>query len=96
MVKKLLTILVLMSAVCLMSQQAPAQTNNPQSTINNPKYTSFAYVSRNYIITAEPAGARSFMINVINLSDYVIVVQPQDFIYRGESGRCYIGQVFET
>ena len=55
----------------------------------------FAHVSRNYIITAEIAGAHSFMVNVINLSDYIIVVQPQDFIYRGESGAFYIGQVFE-
>jgi len=55
----------------------------------------FAYVSRNYVITAEPAGTHSFMVNIINLTDYVIVVQPQDFIYRGESGRSYIGQVFE-
>ena len=99
-IRILTAIFVLISAVCLMSPQAPSQTNNQQSKIqnpqfDNPKYTSFAYVSRNYIITAEPAGARSFMINVINLSDYVIVVQPQDFIYRGESGRCYIGQVFE-
>ena len=56
---------------------------------------SFAHVNRNYIITVEPAGAHSFMVNVINLSDYIIVVQPQDFIYQGESGLFYIGQVFE-
>ena len=34
-------------------------------------------------------------VNVINLSDYVIVVQPQEFLYRGNSGRIYTGQVFE-
>lgn len=57
--------------------------------------SAFAYVSRNYILTAEPAGARAFMVNVINLSDYVIVVQPQEFLYRSNSGQIYIGQVFE-
>jgi len=89
-------VLRLLAAICLMPIQVPAQTNNQQSTIINPKFASFAYVSRNYIVTAEPAGAYSFIVNVINLTDYVIVVQPQDFIYRGESGRFYIGQVFET
>jgi TonB family protein len=74
----------LLSAVCLMPSPARAEA------------TAFAYVGLSYIVTAEPAGEHSFMVNVINLSDYVIVVQPQDFIYRGESGRFYIGQVFET
>jgi len=55
----------------------------------------FAYVSAEYIITAEIAGPRSFVLNFINLSDYVIVVQPKEFIYRASSGRFYIGQVFE-
>jgi TonB family protein len=55
----------------------------------------FAYVSKNYIITAEADGERSFVLNFINLSDYVLVVQPSEFIYRGASGRYYIGQVFE-
>ncbi|MDR1726755.1 MAG: energy transducer TonB [Acidobacteriota bacterium] len=55
----------------------------------------FAYASQNYVITAEPAGAHAFVVNVINFSDYVIVVQPQEFIYRGASGRFYVGQVFE-
>lgn len=55
----------------------------------------FAYVSKNYIITSEVAGESSFMINFINLSDYVLVVQPSEFIYRGTSGQYYIGQVFE-
>jgi len=75
-----------------------SEINENQSTIQNPKSaaaSAFAYVSRNYIVTAEPAGAYSFMVNVINLTGYVIVVQPQDLIYRGESGRYYIGQVFE-
>jgi TonB family protein len=55
----------------------------------------FAYVSNNYIITAEVAGERAFILNFINMSDYVLVMQPSEFIYRGSSGRCYIGQVFE-
>jgi hypothetical protein len=55
----------------------------------------FAYVSKNYIITAEIGGEHSFVTNFINLSDYVLVVQPCEFIYRGTSGRYYIGQVFE-
>ena len=76
-------ILGLLPVVCLTASQARADTG------------AFAYVSRNYVITAEPAGAHSFMVNVINLSDYVIVVRPQDFIYCVEVGRCYIGQVFE-
>jgi TonB family protein len=35
------------------------------------------------------------MVNIINLSDFVVVMQPHEFIYCGKSGRCYIGQVFE-
>src|SRR5215510_16156147 len=54
----------------------------------------FAYVGPNYVITAEGAGAHSFVVNFINLSDFVIVVQPSDFIYKGASGRFYIGQVY--
>ena len=73
----------LLSVVCIIPSRACAET------------AAFAYVGRNYIITAEPAGEHSFMVNIINLSEYVIVVQPHDFIYRGESGRRYIGQVFE-
>jgi TonB family protein len=56
---------------------------------------SFAYANKNYIITAEAAGEHAFMLNFINLSDYVLVVQPGEFIYRVASGRYYIGQVFE-
>lgn len=55
----------------------------------------FAFVNSQYVITAEVAGKHSFVVNFINLSDYVIVVQPSEFIYRGASGRMYIGQVFE-
>ncbi len=59
----------------------------------NPK--TFAFVSKNYVITAEEAGEHSFVLNFINLSDFVIVIQPNEFIYKGASGRFYIGQVFE-
>lgn len=55
----------------------------------------FAFVSPQYIITAETGSAHSFVINFINLSDFVIVVQPNEFIYKGSSGRFYIGQVYE-
>jgi TonB family protein len=55
----------------------------------------FAYVGKNYAITAEAGGTHSFVLNFINLSDFVIVVQPNEFIYKGVSGRFYIGQVFE-
>jgi TonB family protein len=55
----------------------------------------FAYVNKNYIITAEVAEEHTFVVNFINLSDYVLVIQPSEFIYRGSSGRYYIGQAFE-
>ncbi len=55
----------------------------------------FAYVSKNYVITVEEAGEHSFVLNFINLSDFVIVIQPNEFIYQGASGHLYIGQVFE-
>ncbi len=55
----------------------------------------FAFVSPQYIITAEVGSAHSFVVNFINLSDFVIVVQPNEFIYKGVSGRFYIGQVYE-
>jgi TonB family protein len=59
----------------------------------NPKH--FAFVNSSYIITAEVASPHSFVLNFINLSDYVIVTQPNEFIYKGASGRLYIGQVYE-
>jgi TonB family protein len=55
----------------------------------------FAYAGKNYAITAEVSGAHSLILNFINLSDFVIVIQPSEFIYKGASGRFYIGQVFE-
>ncbi len=55
----------------------------------------FVYSGSQYIITAEIASTHGFILNFINLSDFVIVVQPSEFIYKGASGRFYIGQVFE-
>ena len=62
----------------------------PQS---NPK--TFAFINSHYAITAEVGAEHSFILNFINLSDFVIVVQPNEFIYKGASGRFYIGQVYE-
>ncbi len=59
----------------------------------NPK--TFAFVNNHYIMTAEVASRHSFVANFINLSDFVVVIQPNEFIYRGASGRFYIGQVYE-
>ena len=59
----------------------------------NPK--TFAFANHRYVITAEIADENSFVVNFINLSDFVLVVQPADFIYRSASGRHYIGQVYE-
>jgi hypothetical protein len=58
-----------------------------------PKY--WAFVGPQYIITAEASGPYGFVLNFINLTDFVIVVQPNEFIYKGSSGRFYIGQVFD-
>jgi TonB family protein len=59
----------------------------------NPK--TFAFVNTRYVITAEVASEHSFVVNFINLSDFVIVVQPNEFIYKGASERFYIGQVYQ-
>jgi TonB family protein len=59
----------------------------------SPKY--FAFANPSYIVTAELASEHSFIANFINLSDFVIVTQPNEFIYKASSGRFYIGQVFE-
>lgn len=55
----------------------------------------FAFVAPQIIVTAEVAGPHSFIVNLINLSEFVLVVQPNEFIYKGASGAFYIGQVFE-
>jgi TonB family protein len=59
----------------------------------NPK--TFSFVNSSYIITAELSSEHTFVVNFINLSDFVTVVQPGDFIYRSASGLHYIGQVYE-
>jgi TonB family protein len=56
----------------------------------------YAYISPQYIITAEVASEHTFVLNFINLSDFVIVMQPSEFIYRGASGTFYNGQVFNA
>jgi TonB family protein len=55
----------------------------------------FAFVNTRYVITAEVESKSAFMVNVINLADSVIVLQPNEIIYKGNSGRFYIGQVFD-
>ncbi len=55
----------------------------------------FLFVNTRYVITAEVASAHAFVVNFINLSDFVLVIQPSEFIYKGASGRFYIGQVFD-
>lgn len=70
----------------LLSACALHADENPQT---------FAYVDEKHIITAEVDSENTFVVNFINLSDYVIVIQPADFIYKGKSGQHYIGQVYE-
>jgi TonB family protein len=55
----------------------------------------FAFAGPQCIITAEVASPHSFVVNFINLSDFVLVLQPNEFIYRGASDRFYIGQVYQ-
>jgi hypothetical protein len=43
----------------------------------------FVFVGAQYIITAEVSGPHQFVLNFFNLSEYVIVVQPSEFIYKG-------------
>jgi hypothetical protein len=55
----------------------------------------FSFINTRYVITAEIAGEHSFVLNIVNLSEFIIVVQPNQLIYKGASGRFYIGQVFQ-
>lgn len=71
---------VLLAAPCLRAQGEPR---------------TFAFVNQRYVIAAEVASEHSFVVNFINLTDYVLVIQPSEFIYKGASGRFYNGQVFE-
>lgn len=65
------------------------------ATRSQEPFRCFAFVSPQLIVTAEVAGPHSFILNLINLSEFVLVVQPNEFIYKGASGTFYIGQVFE-
>jgi len=69
-------------------------TLDPAAWAAGPPKT-FAFVGAPYIITAEVAGPHTFVLNFFNLSEYVSVVQPNEFIYKGSSGQSYIGQVFD-
>ena len=80
--------IILGSALLWLIQTAP-KTPGAESA------KTFAFVNPSYIITAELATEHTFVVNFINLSDFVIVVQPMDFIYRSAPGHYYIGQVFE-
>jgi len=55
----------------------------------------YAFIGEPYVITAEVADPHRFVLNFFNLSEYVIVVQPSEFIYKSSSGQFYIGQVFD-
>ena len=81
----------LFAALCAALFTSPA---TPALWANeNPR--TFAFVDAKHVITAEVASEDTFVVNFINLSDYVVVIQPADFIYRGISGKHYIGQVYE-
>lgn len=66
-----------------------------QSVVSKANPRSFTFVNPQYVITAEADSEHTFVVNFINLSDFVIVIQPNEFIYKGSSGRFYIGQVFD-
>ncbi|MBI4483950.1 MAG: energy transducer TonB [Acidobacteria bacterium] len=55
----------------------------------------FAYVGPEKILTVEVAGARRLIVNIINLSGYVFVFEPQELLVRSEGGKRSIGQVIE-
>ena len=66
----------------------------PQTTAGADR-KAFAFVNARYAITAEIASDHKFIVNFINFSDFVVVLQPNEFIYKSASGRFYIGQVYE-
>lgn len=66
----------------------------PQTTSGADR-KAFAFVNARYAITAEIASDHKFIVNVINFSDFVVVLQPNEFIYKSALGNFYIGQVFE-
>jgi hypothetical protein len=67
----------------------------PQTTAGADR-KAFAFVNARYAITAEVASDHKFVVNFINFSDFVVVLQPNEFIYKGALGRFYIGQVYEV
>jgi TonB family protein len=67
----------------------------PQTTAGADR-KAFAFVNARYAITAEIASDRKFVVNCINFSEFVVVLQPNELIYKGASGRFYIGQVYEV
>ena len=79
-VAALLTAILVCSSAAGLTQESPSR---------------FAFVGQQYIITAEATGEHQFILNFVNLSEYVIVVQASDFIYKGPLGQFYIGQVFD-
>lgn len=72
---------------------AAVLTSGPASGEEAAKH--FAFISPQLVITAEVSGPHSFVVNFIDLSDFVMVILPGEFIYRGSSGKFYIGQVFD-
>jgi len=85
--KQVLAAAVLFIATIVFAANSMGQATEP------PK--AFVFVGAQYIITAEASGPHQFVLNFFNLSEYVIVVQPSEFIYKGASGQFYIGQVFD-
>lgn len=67
----------------------------PQTTAGADR-KAFAFVNARYAITTEIASDHKFVVNFINFSDFVVVLQPNEFIYKGALGRFYIGQVYEV
>jgi TonB family protein len=83
--------LAVLTLAALVSARGVAAGARPHASAK-----AFAHAGPSYVITAEIAGSHSFVVNFINLSDFVIVVQPSDLIYRAASGRFYIGSVYES
>jgi len=87
MIRHTLKIIPISWLLCLVLTVSPAPASEHP--------TRFAFVDANFVITAELADDHTFIVNFINLSDFVVVIQPSDFIYRTVSGSRYIGQVYE-
>lgn len=79
--------LIVSAAACML---AAAGSSRAQDSFRR-----WAFVGPQCVITAEVSGAHRFILNYINLSDFVVVVPASDLIYRGASGQFYIGQVYD-